>query len=149
MTESLILVVEDNPITEKILRLSLESEGYEVLAARDGRTALRITEDRCPDLVLQDLILPDISGFDLVARLRSRPGWDGIPILALSGFVTALEEARLSVTGFDDFIPKPIEPSRLLQIIRAYLPRQESGAAEQFGKGRRLLLADDDPSSSR
>src|SRR6266545_3954772 len=145
MSESLILVVEDNPITEKMLRLALESAGYAVLAAHDGRTALRLTENRCPDLVLQDLVLPDVSGFDLVTRMRARPGWDEIPILACSGFVTALEEARLSATGFDDFISKPIEPSRLVELIRTYLPLNGSGAPDLFGSGRRLLLADDDP----
>ncbi|HKE14596.1 MAG TPA: response regulator [Kofleriaceae bacterium] len=145
MPAPLILVVEDNPITEKILRLSLESDGYDVLAARDGTTALSLTEGRCPDLILQDLILPDLCGFDLVSRMRARPGWEAIPILAFSGFVTALEEARVSTNGFDDFISKPIEPSRLLDIVRTYLPRRAPWAGDRFGGGRRLLLADDDP----
>jgi CheY-like chemotaxis protein len=144
MVGSLILVVEDNPITEKVVRIALEAEGYTVATAPDGRTALRLVEDRCPDLILQDLLLPDTTGFELISRLRSRSGCEAIPILAFSGFATALDEARQSAGAFDDFIAKPIEPSRLADIVKGYLPRP-AGSANRFGAGRRVLLADDDP----
>ena len=89
-----VLVVEDNPLTRKMLRVTLEMEGYSVIEAEDGRTALAAATAEMPDLVLQDLILPDMNGFELVRMLRALPGGADAPILALSGFLSRIEEAR-------------------------------------------------------
>ena len=70
----IILVIEDNPITRKMVRVALASEGYAVLEAPDGATALQLAAGHHLDLVLQDLLLPDMDGFDLVGRLRALPG---------------------------------------------------------------------------
>src|SRR5207244_529717 len=75
-----VLVVEDNPATRKMLRVTLATEGYSVAEAGDGRSALAIAEARLPDLVLQDLILPDLDGFELLRRLRALPGGSELPI---------------------------------------------------------------------
>ncbi len=138
-----ILLVEDNPITRKMVRFALEKKDFVVLEAPDGETALRLFASRGADLILQDLILPDMEGFALVARLRALPRGAEVPILAFSGFLSKLEEARISAVGFNDVITKPCEPSRLLQIIQAHLPTQEVSPA-RFGQGRSLVLADDD-----
>lgn len=139
-----ILLVEDNPITRKLVRFTLGQKGFEVVEATDGRSAMRLVAEREPDLVLQDLVLPDVDGFELVGRLRAQTSGRNVPILAFSGFVTKLEEARISAVGFDDLIVKPIEPSRLVQIVQAHLP-DVPGADEHFGRGKRILVADDDP----
>ena len=144
MTEPTILLVEDNPITRKLVRFTLQSKGYRVLDAPDGQSALSTLQQHHVDLILQDLQLPDIDGFELVGRLRALPNGAEIPILAFSGFVSKLEEARLSAVGFDDVLTKPIEPSRLLHVIRTHLPAA-LGPSSGFGKGRHLLVADDDP----
>jgi two-component system KDP operon response regulator KdpE len=73
MTALTILVIDDNAIARKAIRLALEGEGYSVLEAPDGRTALELPERHSPDLVLQDLFLPDMDGFELLARLRRLP----------------------------------------------------------------------------
>jgi PAS domain S-box-containing protein len=138
-----ILLVEDNPTTRKLVRFTLERRGYSVLEAPDGRSAIALMAQK-PDLVLQDIILPDMDGFALVSALRAVPGALDTPILAFSGYVSKLEEARISSVGFDDVITKPIEPTQLLAIIEARLPSQAS-AEVQFGAGRRLLIADDEP----
>src|SRR5207247_65802 len=77
-----ILVVDDNAITRKLVRVTLASEGYSVLEAEDGASAMGMLAREKPDLILQDLVLPDIGGIELVERLRAEPGGAGIPILA-------------------------------------------------------------------
>lgn len=139
-----ILLVEDNPITRKLVRFTLGQKGYDVIEATDGDSALKMVAERQPDLVLQDLVLPDVDGFELAARLRASLAGSMVPILAFSGFVTKLEEARISAVGFDDVIVKPIEPSRLVQIVQAHLPERRA-PLELFGRGKRILVADDDP----
>src|SRR5205814_9147684 len=94
------------------------------------------------DLVLQDLILPDMDGFELVRHLRNLPGGAELPILALSGFLGRLEEARTAEAGFTAVLVKPILASQLLESIRPYLPRQLELSA-LVGEGRRLLIVDD------
>jgi PAS domain S-box-containing protein len=140
-----ILLVDDNPVTRKMVRYALEQKGYLVIEASDGESALALLSTQTPDLILQDLILPDIGGFELVGRLREKLGNKRIPILAFSGFVSKLEESRISTVDFDDHIVKPIEPSRLIQIIQSHLPLSITAPLERFGAGRNLVVADDDP----
>jgi CheY-like chemotaxis protein len=139
-----ILVVEDNPITRKMMRFALEAKGYRVLDASDGQAAELAAAEGHPDLALLDLLLPDCNGCDLVPKLRALPGGDRMSILACSGLVSKAEEARMSAAGFDDVVMKPVEPSRLLQVIRAHLP-EDQPSGDRFGQGRRLLVVDDDP----
>src|SRR5690606_31645995 len=87
-------------------------------------------------------------GYELVRRLRALPGGAEVPILAFSGLLSRADEAKVAAAGFDDMIPKPVEPSRLAQLIRAHLPADTaptSTAALAFGAGRRLLVVDADP----
>jgi PAS domain S-box-containing protein len=139
-----ILVVEDNPMTRKMLRLALVTEGYAVVEAADARAALAAAAQTLPDLVLQDLILPDMDGLELLRRLRALPGGMELPVLALSGFLSRLEEAQTDKDGFTALLVKPIEPSRLIDAIRVYLPHRP-GPAASSEKGQRLLIVDDDP----
>ena len=136
--------LEDNPLTRKMLRVTLEMEGYSVIEAKDGRTALAAATAEMPDLVLQDLILPDMNGFELVRMLRALPGGADAPILALSGFLSRIEEARTARAGFTALLVKPVEPSRLVDIVRVYFPTSRH-SEPPLPLGRRILLVDDDP----
>jgi PAS domain S-box-containing protein len=138
-----ILLVEDNPITRKMVWFALHSAGYDVREAPDGRTALNLVEPP-PDLVLQDLLLPDMDGFELVQQLRSRPGMEAVPILAVSGFLSGLEQARRLHVGFTDYLFKPVEPDHLLATVQAYL-RPTPLTAGKPAQARRRLIVDDDP----
>lgn len=144
MTPATILVVEDNAITRKMVRVALAAEGYTVLEAPDGRTALELMATTPPDLVLQDLRLPDVDGFELVGRLRAVPGGTEVPVIAFSGFLSRLEATEASAAGFTDFLLKPVEPSRLVQVVATYLSPREV-PSEQPGRGRHVLVVDDDP----
>jgi PAS domain S-box-containing protein len=138
-----IMVVDDNETTRRLVKSALARHGYSVLEAADGRTARELMARERPRVVLQDLMLPDADGFQLVGELRKLATSD-VTILAFSGFVSKLDEARVSAVGFDDIIPKPIAPSRLVPLIEAHLPGPTT-SSERFGTGRRLIIADDDP----
>jgi DNA-binding response OmpR family regulator len=117
----LILLIEDDPDIRIELRLLLEEEGYAVLQAADGRTGLHLADCHAPQLILQDLLLPDTHGFDLVARLRQLPGARTVPIIALSAFPDRLTEAQTTALGFTSFVPKPPAVPELCALIRTLL----------------------------
>ncbi len=139
-----ILVVEDNALTRKMVRITLEKRDFRVLEAATGQAALALFTSEHPALVLQDLHLPDIDGSDLITRLRQLPMGDGVPIIAFSGLMSKIEEARAVRAGFTDYLFKPVQPERLLEVVEAYLGPRQSGR-ERPGQGRRLMLVDDDP----
>ncbi|HEY6323694.1 MAG TPA: response regulator [Thermoanaerobaculia bacterium] len=135
-----VLVVEDNPITRKMVRVALESDGYLVLEAGDGRSALAAAAERPPDLIVLDYVLPDTDGMRLLEELRRQAGRKDLPALLVTGMVSRLGELRARGGELTQFLPKPIEPSRLLEAVRAYL-----SAPKTWGAGRTVLVADDDP----
>jgi PAS domain S-box-containing protein len=139
-----IMVVEDNDATRRMVRNALIRNGHDVIEAPDGQTALALMRSEQPRVILQDLMLPDADGFELVGQLRRLARGTDVSILAFSGFVSELDEARISTVGFDDIIAKPIAPARLVPLIEAHLPAP-APAGTQFGHGRRLVIADDDP----
>jgi response regulator RpfG family c-di-GMP phosphodiesterase len=145
-----ILLVEDNPQTRKLFRVTLESQGCEVLEATDGHGAVALAEGgRCPDLIIQDLLLPDMDGIELAGRLRACPGCERVPIIAVSGFAQRMFGEEADAIGFADRLLKPVEPSQLLEIVRPFitLPTAAAAAAKGAGEspGGRVLIADDDP----
>jgi PAS domain S-box-containing protein len=133
-------VVEDNPITRRMLRLALESDGHRVLEAADGRTALEAVARRRPDVLVLDYILPDTDGLALLAEIRSRAGAAELPAIVVSGLVARLEALRTLAGPGTQFLTKPVEPSRLLEAVQAAL-----GHASLPRSGRRVLVVDDDP----
>jgi CheY-like chemotaxis protein len=138
-----VLLVEDNPITRKLVRFALQQEDIDLTEAVDGKTALEAAGAKPPDLILQDLLLPDMDGFELAAAFRQVLQLRSVPILAFSGLLSQLDEKRVAGSSFTDFVTKPIEPSKLVRTIRAHLPSAD-GPKSSFGAGRRIVLADDD-----
>jgi diguanylate cyclase (GGDEF)-like protein len=137
-----ILLIEDNPISRKMVRVALETEGFQVFEAGEGAAGLSLMSEKKPDLVLQDLLLPDVNGFDLVWQLRERRPGENIPILALTGLMGKSEATRVADAAFTDYLFKPVEPSQLVRIVRSHLPAPS--AQDQSGKSRTVLLVDDD-----
>jgi PAS domain S-box-containing protein len=137
-----VLVVEDNAITRKLLRVTLEAEGYVVIEAPDARVALASARRGLPDLVLQDLVLPDADGFELARQLRALPDGERLPIVAVSGFVGRIDDAHREKTGFTALLVKPVEPARLVECVQYLLPR--SVKRRGAGHGLRLLLVEHD-----
>lgn len=115
-----ILVVDDEPQITRVLRTSLNAQGYEIRAANDGETALEIVKDFAPDLVITDLAMPRMNGIELCRRLRQT---SLVPIIVLS--VRGEERSKVEAldSGADDYITKPFSTPELLARIRAALRR--------------------------
>jgi CheY-like chemotaxis protein len=118
---STILLVDDYPDALDVWELYLCAEGFKVLTAASGQEALESATAAIPDMVVMDLQLPDVSGFDVARELRSRAATRHIPLIAATGYSHAvqLDEARQS--GFDAVIVKPCDPDALVAEIRRLL----------------------------
>ncbi|MFJ8073696.1 response regulator [Streptomyces sp. NPDC096176] len=132
-----VLVVEDEPPLVRALTINLRARAYEVDAAPDGTTALRLTAERRPDVVVLDLGLPDMDGIDVIKALR---GWTRVPLVVLSARRTTHEKVEAFEAGADDYLTKPFDMAELLARLRAAV-RRNSGD----GAGR-VLPADEPPS---
>ncbi|WP_306207074.1 response regulator [Actinoplanes sp. RD1] len=115
-----VLVVDDEPQIVRALTINLRARRYEVDAAPDGASALRLAGDRHPDLVVLDLGLPDMAGTDVIRGLR---GWTGVPIIVLSGRVESHDKVGALDAGADDYVTKPFGIDELLARIRAVTRR--------------------------
>ncbi|PYQ50625.1 MAG: hypothetical protein DMF78_15225 [Acidobacteria bacterium] len=140
MSAGTIVLVEDNPITRKMLRVALELEGYEVVDCPDGATALQRAASRRPDLLILDYVLPDMDGLQLLADLRRQAGAPEVPAIVVTGMVSRLEELRARSGGATQLLAKPVEPSQLLDVVRAQL-----APAAKRTSGERILVVDDEP----
>jgi CheY-like chemotaxis protein len=119
-----VLYVEDNDDNVYMLKMRLELEdGFEVLVAGDGEQGLAIAAAERPDLILMDLTLPVVDGWEATRRLRLDPETRTIPIIALTAHAMAGDRERALAAGCDEFDTKPIDLERLLAKIRAVLDR--------------------------
>jgi CheY-like chemotaxis protein len=148
MKRATILVVEDNPVTRRALRDALSSAGYQVHEETTGRGALERVAESVPDLVVQDVYLPDMDGVVLAGRLRALPGASRLPVIGVAGFLPRSVGARVLAAQFDDFIGKPIDPDRLVQIVGSQFPVQTATTLPP-ASGRQVVLVDADGSQLR
>jgi two-component system alkaline phosphatase synthesis response regulator PhoP len=116
-----ILIVEDEAVIRKAIRMACEKEGYEVVEAENGVEGLRLTETAKPDLLLLDLMLPDVSGFDVCREIRK--SGSGVPIIILSAKTEEIDIVVGLEIGADDYITKPFRARELLARIAAHLRR--------------------------
>ena len=116
-----VLVVEDDSEIREMLAAFLRAEHYDVATAADGEEALERVFEQAPDLVITDVMMPRLDGFELCRRLRSHRATRGIPVIVLTSRSEVESEVEGLELGADDYIPKPIEPRRLLARIRRLL----------------------------
>lgn len=122
-----ILYVEDNDDNLYMLTLRLEAlEGYEIISAADGAEGVAKAVAERPDLILMDLSLPVIDGWEATRRLKAHPATRDIPIIALSAYAMAGDRERAMAAGTDDFDSKPVEFDRLLRKIERALGKPAS-----------------------
>jgi two-component system KDP operon response regulator KdpE len=122
MRQVRILIVDDDPAILKFLRANLKAGSYETLAAVDGAEALQVFERESPDLVLLDITMPKMDGFDVCRRLRE---WSKIPIIMLSARGDEMDKVKCLDLGADDYLTKPFGVDELLARVRAVLRRTE------------------------
>ncbi len=125
-----ILVVEDEEALATLLQYNLEKEGYAVAVARDGEEGLMLVDERMPDMVILDWMLPKVSGIEVCRRLRSRAETRNIPLLLLTARGEETDRIRGLDTGADDYVTKPFSMSELSARIRAVLRRIRPGLAD-------------------
>lgn len=116
-----VLLIEDNEMGRDMLSRRLVRRGYTLLTAADGREGIRLARDRQPDIVLMDLSLPVVDGWDAARQLKSDDATKKIPIIALTAHAMAGDEARARDVGCDDFDTKPVDLGRLISKIEALL----------------------------
>lgn len=117
----IILVVDDEAMNRELLEAILHIEHYQVYVARDGQTALQAVADHQPDLILLDVRMPDLSGFEVCEQLRSNPTTAHIPIVLLSGFDESEERERGMNAGADLYLARPFGADTLLTVVRRFL----------------------------
>lgn len=121
-TQPSVLVVEDDVHIAQVLNFMLARQGYAVTHMADGRAAVEhITAQAPPDLVLLDVMLPYVDGFEILARLRAQAGWADVPVLMLTAKNTERDTVRALDAGANDFIIKPFQPQELLARLRRFL----------------------------
>ena len=121
-TEKRILVVEDQEDNRRILRDLLTNAGYEVIEAENGSEALRSVAERRPDLILMDIQLPVIDGYETTRRLKADPALRDIPVIVITSYALSGDEDKARAAGCDDYVTEPYSPRQVLAKIRTYLP---------------------------
>jgi two-component system cell cycle response regulator DivK len=116
-----ILLVEDNEMNRDMLSRRLKRKGYEVLIAVDGEEGVAMAQSEAPDLILMDMSLPVLDGWEATRRLKAAPETQSIPIIALTAHAMAGDREQALAAGCDDYDSKPIEFKRLLGKIEAFL----------------------------
>jgi two-component system cell cycle response regulator len=150
-----ILIIEDNPTNLDLITYLLTSFGYHPLHARDGEDGLIVTRRERPDLVICDIQLPGIDGFEVVRQLKSDPVLREIPLLAVTAMAMVGDRDKILAAGFDGYLTKPINPETFVNEIEAFLSRgrhsetlvSHSGPAEGSAgsctiKIRKILIVD-------
>jgi CheY-like chemotaxis protein len=129
-----ILLVEDNEMNRDMLSRRLERKGYQVVLAVDGQSGVEMAQTQAPDLVLMDMSLPVLDGWEATRRLKAAPATQHIPVIALTAHAMSSDRDKALEAGCDDYDTKPVELTRLLDKIEALLSRaagETASAGEQ------------------
>lgn len=126
-----ILIVDDYPDALDVWALYLRSMGYRVSTAIDGASAIQQAERLLPDLIVLDLELPAISGFDAAKRLRANPETQFIPLIAATGYSHMSQLDRARAAGFDQIVIKPCDPDLLIEEIERLLDQASANESTQ------------------
>jgi two-component system, cell cycle response regulator DivK len=117
-----ILVVEDQEDNRRILRDLLTSRGYELVEAKDGEQALALAQHQRPDLILMDVQIPVIDGYEVTRRIKSNPALRDIPIIVVTSYALSGDESKARAAGCNGYVSKPYSTRQLLAKIREYIP---------------------------
>ncbi len=119
-----ILYVEDNPDNRLLVKRILLSEDYALLEATDAMDALNVLRTARPDLILMDINMPDMDGYTLTAKIKSLPGFEHVPILALTANVMRGDREKTLEAGCDGYIQKPLDIEQLTREVERFISRR-------------------------
>jgi two-component system cell cycle response regulator DivK len=130
-----ILVVEDDSMNRDMVMRRLKLDGYQVIGAADGAQAVSLARSEQPDLILMDMGLPVMNGWQATHRIKHAPETEGIPIIALTAYALTEDRAKCLAVGCDDYETKPIDFSRLFAKIGVLLRRRQETRAGREDSG--------------
>ncbi|OEU57841.1 MAG: two-component system response regulator [Desulfuromonadales bacterium C00003096] len=122
MEKNMILIVEDEESLLRLASILLISKGYDVIGASNGQQALDAVLTHRPDLVLLDIMLPEIDGFEVCSRIKSNPETEEIPVIMVTAKKTGEDMARGEAVGADWYITKPFKSAMVIETIQRFLP---------------------------
>ncbi len=119
-----ILIVEDQEDNRKILRDLLTSVGYDLVEATTGEEGVALAETARPDLILMDIQLPGLDGYEATRRIKANPALRHIPVIAVTSYALSGDDVKAREAGCDAYVTKPFSPRALLAKVREYLPAE-------------------------
>jgi DNA-binding response OmpR family regulator len=122
--DATVLVADDDADVLALVVRRLERDGYKVITARDGAEALRLARERAPDLAVLDVMMPQLTGYQVTQQLRQDPTTERIPVILLTARVQEADVSRGFEAGADDYIKKPFSPQELRSRVQAVLGRR-------------------------
>jgi len=126
-----ILIVEDNPVHTRLIEMTLRAKNYTLLKATSGEEAMDIATRERPDLILMDLNLPEMTGFEVTKKLRENPAFSHTPIIAITAYAMKGDRERVIESGCDAYLTKPIDTRELPRVIAEMLLQIQKGSVEQ------------------
>jgi CheY-like chemotaxis protein len=126
-----ILIVEDNPLHTRLIEMTLRAKNYTLLKATSGEEALDIAMREQPDLILMDLNLPKITGFEVTKKLRENPAFSHTPIIAITAYAMKGDRERVIESGCDAYLTKPIDTRELPKVIAEMLLQRQKSSDKQ------------------
>ena len=123
-TKGTVLYIEDNPDNRLLVKRILLSEDYSLLEAQNAVDALDVLQNTHPDLILMDINMPDMDGYTLTAKIKSLPGFERIPIVAVTANVMRGDKEKTLEAGCDGYIQKPIDIDQLTREIERFMMRR-------------------------
>ena len=124
-----VLVVDDNHDTRQVVRWMLEQWGYHVLEAGDGQEAIRVVTENRPDVVLMDLAMPVVDGFDAIRFIREQPELSNLPIIAVTAFDQGVFREQAQSVGVNQYLSKPIDFRRLKALVKKLISERQQDDA--------------------
>lgn len=121
-----VLIVDDDPLARETLDALLRREGYQLLFAASGSDVLQRMNDLAPDLILMDVMMPEMDGLETTKRIRGQLGIKDTPIIALTALAMAGDRERCLAAGMNDYLSKPVKLKELLTVIEQYLNKEGS-----------------------
>jgi len=132
MSGPTVLVVEDEDDGREIFGTILRHNGFEVILAGNGAEAVRLATEHRPDLILMDLSLPELDGWEATALLKEDPRTADIPVIALTVHVQEEDRRRAAQAGCVDFVAKPVEPRTVLEMVKRYAKSNRSAETQEM-----------------
>lgn len=126
-----ILIIEDNEQNMYLLTFLLESHGYEIVQAYNGKDGIRAARERVPDVILLDIQLPEMNGYEVAEKIRATPSLERVPIIAVTSYAMPGDREQILAAGATGYIEKPINPDTFISQLQEYLPLAASGGTRE------------------